>query len=197
MRSFYTILSLTFTLVALLLAAPATAQVIFDDGCGGNSDWDCADNWDTDTVPTVGDDVSIGSFTVTGIFSSASINSLSLASTTLNTDGTMSVGELDWSGGAINAGALLTITGTGSEWSGTTKTLSGTTLAIAAGAEVAQTAGNFNMSSDAVVENAGLYDITSDDDIDFLSGAGTEFINESTGTLRKSVGVAKQPLTCI
>ena len=91
---------------ALMSLPLAHAQISFDDGAAGDSNWTSADNWDTNSVPTTGDTITIGSaFTVDW-----DLNGNMPSSSTLIVDGTLSI----TSTGVLRAnGADITVSSTG------------------------------------------------------------------------------------
>jgi len=91
---------------ALMSLPLAQAQISFDDGAAGDSNWTSADNWDTNSVPTTGDTITIGSaFTVDW-----DLNGNMPSSSTLIVDGTLSI----TSTGVLRAnGADITVSSTG------------------------------------------------------------------------------------
>ena len=56
---------LLFFGIFLSIGLTSFGQVAFDGGTGGTgTDWDTAENWSTDNVPTINDDIVIDGFTV-------------------------------------------------------------------------------------------------------------------------------------
>jgi len=98
---------------ALMSLPLAQAQISFDDGAAGDSNWTSADNWDTNSVPTTGDTITIGSaFTVDW-----DLNGNMPSSSTLIVDGTLSI----TSTGVLRAnGADITVSSTGELTAATT-----------------------------------------------------------------------------
>jgi len=98
---------------ALMSLPLAHAQISFDDGAAGDSNWTSADNWDTNSVPTTGDTITIGSaFTVDW-----DLNGNMPSSSTLIVDGTLSI----TSTGVLRAnGADITVSSTGELTAATT-----------------------------------------------------------------------------
>ncbi|MFK7822379.1 MAG: hypothetical protein AB8G99_27035, partial [Planctomycetaceae bacterium] len=82
------------------------AAVLWDGG-GDGSSWGDADNWDTNAVPTIGDDVTIANAEVS-VSESLLVRTLTTTDTTLNFSGGYSIGADDVEigvGSAINAGS--------------------------------------------------------------------------------------------
>ena len=91
---------------ALMSLPVANAQISFDDGAAGDSNWTSADNWDPNGVPGAGNTIAIGDgFTV-----DYDVGGNLPGSTTLNVDGTLSI----VSGGVLRTlGADITVSSTG------------------------------------------------------------------------------------
>ncbi len=72
---------------ALMSLPLAHAQISFDDGAAGDSNWTSADNWDPNGVPGTGNTITIGSGFTVDYDTSGNLP----GSTTLIVDGTLSV----------------------------------------------------------------------------------------------------------
>ena len=111
---------------ALMSLPLAHAQISFDDGAAGDSNWTSANNWDTNSVPTTGDTITIGSgFTVDYDVTAAAGNLPS--SSTLIVDGTVSVDSVfRANGGNITVSSTGELTGSNSgkfyDWANATVT---------------------------------------------------------------------------
>jgi len=111
---------------ALMSLPLAHAQISFDNGAAGDSNWTSANNWDTNSVPTTGDTITIGSgFTVDYDVTAASGNLPS--SSTLIVDGTVSVDSVfRANGGNITVSSTGELTGSNSgkfyDWANATVT---------------------------------------------------------------------------
>ena len=91
---------------ALMSLPLAHAQISFDDGAAGDSNWTSADNWDPNGVPGTGNTITIGSGFTVDYDTSGNLP----GSTTLIVDGTLSV----TSTGVLRAnGADITVSSTG------------------------------------------------------------------------------------
>ena len=191
------------------------ASVVWDGGAL-TLNWNDADNWEPNAVPTAADDVTIGDqaspIIVTGATAAArSISSAEqlqvLGSLSIGEGGTLS-GGLDLSGGTLSTGGLLTVS-SNSSWSGGTLTGTGTfansghlslsgnpakaltgTLTFQNSGTVAHSGlGFLTLTSGNLIRNlsTGLFHIQTTTNLDWVSGTvAPQFVNE--GVLRKSGG---------
>ena len=91
---------------ALMSLSQAHAQISFDDGAVGDSNWTSANNWDPNGIPGAGNTITIGS----GFTADYDVAGNLPSSTTLIVDGTLSI----VSGGVLRAlGADITVSSTG------------------------------------------------------------------------------------
>ncbi|MDP7449612.1 MAG: hypothetical protein QF689_13555 [Candidatus Latescibacteria bacterium] len=132
----------------LLVTFQAQAAVITWDDGAGDSNWNSALNWDTDTVPGAGDDavINFGGGLVVTVNTAESVNSvtcndaLTLSANTLTIAAASTINDFSQSGGTLNGAGTVTLTGTAT-WTGGTQSgagnttvQSGTTLTITAAA---------------------------------------------------------------
>jgi hypothetical protein len=114
-----------------------------------------------------------------------------LAGGTLTGDDSFVVaGPFNWSGGRLDGGGAFDVNG-GATFTGTTKNLNARELNLNSGT-TAWSVGGINSGGGAVVNNAGLFDITFDGTFNDSLGGASTFNN--TGTLRKSGGIANSTL---
>ncbi|MCC7082795.1 MAG: phosphatase PAP2 family protein, partial [Burkholderiales bacterium] len=181
--------------------------------------WDDPANWSTGSVPVETDDVYIGlaaTETVTFRDGAATVASLVSEAGFTMTGGTLTLlgdselrASFQLKGGTLAGTGTLTLTGTGSQWSGGLMTGGGTTR-IAAGADLTITGGNrkylaertirnegllidanadfVELNGAAVLDNAGVFDIRSDASWQHFSGPGGSLTIDNSGTLQKTAG---------
>jgi hypothetical protein len=111
---------------ALMSLPLAHAQISFDDGAAADSNWTSADNWDTNSVPTTGDTITIGSGFTVDYDVTAAFGNLPNSST-LIVDGTVSVDSVfRANGGNITVSSTGELTGSNSgkfyDWANATVT---------------------------------------------------------------------------
>ena len=200
--------------VAPLAGAGCPGTINFDNSAT-TGQWQTAANWDLDILPAAGDDVCISGFAVTLALASPSIRSLTVTSTgslvvsssaslalaedsqvdgSLTLTGTLAgAGDLlvngaaSWTGGAMS-GAGRTIVAGGLQISGFGGTLrTGRHLEVPSTATATMAANLIceGVLGAVVVENAGLWDLVNDADLQLANGPCTI---SNTGTFRKSAG---------
>jgi hypothetical protein len=99
--------------VSLFSLSQAHAQISFDDGAVGDSNWSSAANWSTDTLPTTGDTITIGSaYTVNFDVGSQNLPS----NATLIVDGTLTTNILRANGADITVSSTGLLTAPGNEF---------------------------------------------------------------------------------
>ncbi|MDX1420727.1 MAG: hypothetical protein R3181_12225, partial [Rubricoccaceae bacterium] len=202
--------------IGLLVVDSAHAQCTTSWTNAGGGLWSDAGNWD-DGVPDAADDACLtldATYTV-DLDVDATVNSLTLGAmsgantqalaigpfddlTVLMPSTITADGEIVWSGGSLNGpgagvfnnAGLITLTGA------SVKTLAGDNggavdPVLRNTGTVSHEEGQLNANLSAGVENAGLYDLQADVDLDYASGNAPGFTNEAAGTLRKSTGGAQ------
>ncbi|MDT0557990.1 T9SS type A sorting domain-containing protein [Ichthyenterobacterium sp. W332] len=181
------------------------SQVIWTGG-GGDPDWNNANNWSSNMVPTLMDDVEIDSgFTVT-IDGGAVCESLELKGTAiLNIDGSFTSAQpslfeagttINWAGGSINC-SLLVNQGTINLTSNTDKSIETSTLVNNNGTINIIGSGNLFLRSGTVLNNQidGTIIMGADDsDIDALDGLP---IINNAGIMRRSTSTGEAEIASV
>ena len=191
------------------------ASILWDGGAG-TFHWNDGDNWDTDSVPTAADDVTIGDLAsplvvdttpafartvvsaervqipgaLTLVTTSSLNDGLDLAGGTLTLDGTVTLsGSSTWSGGTLTGIGSLNHLGTLTLSGASIKSLGGSLTLTNNNSIVVTGTGNLTLNAGTLIANraGAMFDIQSDADLDWTAGTpAPQFVNE--GTLRKLAG---------
>ena len=212
----WSIIAVALAGLTLFWIPRASSQLVCPAGAvnwdGGSGNWSVATNWDTDTVPSAGDDVCIEVPGITVTVDDAQAAQSLVASSDIEITGTSSLLTLTSASeitgnllisGDLDAGADLTVAGTTTwEDSRVDGSFTSTDMVLVTGfvtlggeltndGTVVQSDGTLSLDSDsgASFTNNGLHEFTTDFDVSETGNGAVDPTYVNNGTVRKSGGV--------